>query len=535
MNNTRTADMNRVFRFVLTTVCILTCVCFMHTQVASAYDLRIGITDEPVKNVTNQMYGMDFTFSSLDPFVNDDLSLNEDVLSQFRGYPLGNSRMMGTASRYYRWKNSIGPYSERDYIGYYSFKKEKVGIVEWIKIVREINPDATFTFTLNLETDTASNAADLAEFLSGDGTVNYNGGVNWAEKRIELGLEEPVPVVWELGNETDQSSYNLIYNFTPKDYVRVAKKYISAIRKVDPDAVFAAHSATNSLSFNDPETQIENRGGWNRHVLTELQDDIDYFVFHSYGTLQQNVLKLEDNLDFAIEDMKATLKEENRNRIKLYFTEYSVRVDGKITDSKYKIGHRINGALVVSEMINRLLLVPEVERANYHIFMNPHTRGAFYQTDPEGAYGGAYRPSAMGEIMRLYADHGVGTVVESDLNFYLYTWSNYYKNHTEQGVTSVVVKNGNRYNVFVCNQEHSDHSLSFTLPDGTYKLVSHKVVSGPTEISSRWYSSTYPDIAETDEIDVVYTTPDTEVESESTAFNIPKYSLSVFELENIDG
>ena len=57
-------------------------------------------------------------------------------------------------------------------------------------------------------------------------------------------------------------------------------------------------------------------------MLTELQDDIDYFVFHCYGTVQQNVLKLETNLDFAIADMKATVREENRDRIKLYFTEF---------------------------------------------------------------------------------------------------------------------------------------------------------------------------------------------------------------------
>lgn len=526
--------MNRVIKFVLTTA-ILTCVCLLHTQVAFAYDLRVGITDVPIKDATNQMYGMDYTFSSLEPFVNDDLSLNDDIISQFKGYPVTNSRMMGTASRYYRWKNSIGPMDERDYIGYYSFKKEKVGIVEWIKIIRELNPDATFTFALNLETDTASNAADLAEFLTGDGIVNHNGGVNWAERRIELGLEEPIPVIWELGNETDQSSYNLIYNFSPRDYVRVAKKYISAIRKVDSDAVFAAHSATNTLSFEDPQTQIENRGGWNRYVLTELQDDIDYFVFHSYGTIQQNVLKLEDNLDFAIEDMKATVREENKERIKLYFTEFSVRVDGKIPDAKYVVGHRLKGALVVSEMINRLLHVPEVERANYHIFLNPHTRGAFYQTDPAGAYGGAYRASVMGELIKLYAEHGVGTVVESDLQWHLYTWSNYYKNHSEQGVTSAVVKNGNRYNVFVCNQESNDHSLTFTLPDGSYKLVSHKVISGASENASRWYSSTYPDIAERDDLNVEYSTPGTEVVSQSTAFDIPMYSISVFELENMDG
>lgn len=525
----------RVLNFILKTICIFTCVCLVHTQVAFAFDLRVNITDDSIKNVGREMYGMDFTFTSLEPFVNDDLSLKYDVINQFQGYPIPNSRMMGTASRYYRWKNSIGPYSERDFIGYYSFEKEKVGIVEWIKIVREIDPDATFTFTLNLETDTASNAADLAEFLTGDGSINYNGGIDWAAKRIELGLENPIPIIWELGNETDQSSFNLIYNFSPKDYVRVAKKYIYAIRKVDPDAVFAAHSATNTLSFDDPQDQITNRGGWNRYVLTELQDYIDYFIFHCYGSIAQNVLKLETNLDFAIDDMKSTVSPENSERIKLYFTEFSVIVSGEITDEKYKEGHQLKGALVVSEMINRLLHVPEVERANYHVFMNPHTRGAFYQTDINGPNAGAYKPSVMGELIKMYADYGVGTVVSSSLQLFIYTWSDYYKDGTEAGVTSAVVKNGNRYNVFLCNQENMDHRLTFSLPDGSYKLVSQKVISGPALTSSSWYSSTYPDIAETDDIEVVYTTPYTDVKSKSTVFGIPKYSITVFELENTDG
>ena len=526
--------MKNTLKFILKTISIITCVCLVHTQVAFAYDLRITINDDIIKEAGPQMYGMDYTFQSLEPFINEDLSLNYDAIDQLREYPFTNSRMMGTASRYYRWKNSIGPMSERDYIGYYSFTKDKAGIVEWIKFVKALNSDATFTFSLNLETDTASNAADLAEFLCGDGTTNPNGGINWAEKRIELGLSEPVDVVWELGNETDQTSFNLLYSFSPKDYVRVCKKYISAIRKVDSDAVFAAHSATNSLSFETPETQITNRGGWNRYVLENLQNDIDYFIFHCYGNITQNYLKLKLNLDFAVEDMKNILSEENKDRIKLYFTEYSVSVSGDINDEKYRVGHQLKGGLAVAEMINRLLSFPEIERANYHIFMNPHTRGAFYQTDVNGVNEGKFKASVMGEILKMYADYGIGTVVNSSLEFFIYTWSDYYKHSSYAGVTNVVVKNGDNYNVFVCNQENTSHSLTMDLPEGTYKYASKKIITGDSLTSSNWYSSTYPDIAETEDLQITYANPGATVVNKKSVFNVPKYSICVFELERID-
>lgn len=519
--------MKKVISYIIKTVLMLVCVCLLYVQSVFASDYRVTLTDTEIKEVGREMYGLDFTFSSLNSFVNEDLSLNENVIGQFEDYAIPNSRMMGTASRFYKWKNSIGSYGERGYTGMYSLKKEKVGIVEWIKVVRAIDPEATFTFTLNLETDTAANAADLAEFLTGDGSVNYNGGINWAEKRKELGIEEPVSVIWELGNETDQSAAGLIYPFSAEDYVKVAKKFIFAIRKVDNNAIFAAHSATNSLSVENPSDQITNRGGWNRTVITNLQDYIDYFVFHSYGSIQQNYMKMKTNLDFAISDMKEQLKDENRDRIKLYFTEYSVYH----SDADYKVGYQLKGALTVSEMINRLLLVPEVERANYHNFMNSHSRGAFYQTKVDGENEGAYKASVLGEMLDMYSDYGVGTVVESELEKkYLFFWTEGYKNDSEAGVTSAVVKNGNRYCVFLSNQMNESHNLYFSLPSGSYKLVGKRVISGPELTSSNWYSSEYPDEEETDEITVSEETLNTSISS-STNISVPKYSMSVYVIE----
>ena len=73
--------------------------------------------------------------------------------------------------------------------------------MEWFKANMSVEEDTAFIYAVNLY-DTQENIADLVEFLSGDGTVNYNGGVDWAAKRKALGLEKPVNIMaYELGNE----------------------------------------------------------------------------------------------------------------------------------------------------------------------------------------------------------------------------------------------------------------------------------------------------------------------------------------------
>ncbi len=96
-----------------------------------------------------------------------------------------------------------------------------------------VEEDTAFIYAVNLY-DTQENIADLVEFLSGDGTVNYNGGVDWAAKRKALGLEKPVNIMaYELGNELDAGSEGA---WDINRYLEACRKTIQTIKSVDPNA-----------------------------------------------------------------------------------------------------------------------------------------------------------------------------------------------------------------------------------------------------------------------------------------------------------
>ena len=92
----------------------------------------------------------------------------------------------------------------------YKIDKPVSGIDENIKIMFDYGgKDMTFTYTLNVVTEPLEDMVDLVEFLTSDGTVNYNGGENWGKLRKErCGIEKLNIVAWELGNEVDLSKMN---------------------------------------------------------------------------------------------------------------------------------------------------------------------------------------------------------------------------------------------------------------------------------------------------------------------------------------
>jgi alpha-L-arabinofuranosidase len=210
---------------------------------------------------------------------------------------------------------------------------------------------------LNYELETPQDYADLAEFLTGDGSVNINGGENWAQKRIELGIVEPVKVaIWELGNELDLK----VSKYTPQYYIDKSLPAITAIKGVCPDAKFAAIGATA------PWSGTRDWRGWNTAVLQGLGNQVDYLTFHPYYGRVQSAM---NNMENYMNEMKQQiLTSTGSDRIKLYVSEHGVYPSDVNDQTTWTQTYDLKGTLATGAFIGRLFKRTDVAFSTTHAF-----------------------------------------------------------------------------------------------------------------------------------------------------------------------
>lgn len=297
---------------------------------------------------------------------------DSQVVETLKGIPLPLNRVSGLVANVIRWKETVGPYEERVPQALVDWwpepKKLGLGPIEWIQMIREIDPQARFTWTVNLR-ESPEDTADLVEFLTGDGKCNPNGGENWAKKRIEYGLLEPVEVdVWELGNELDGPEYRDHFN-SIDIYIEACRKHIAAIRSVKPEAALAAHAAT----FSSLTVYAEFFGGtweiWHRKVLKEIGADLDYLVFHPYvNSLSSS--RLEGDMATIARDIRQIT---GSDRIKQYISEHAwwPKAEGVLVGSlewkqTWFTTHALIGCLGTADWLVRMMDSPSARLAAYH-------------------------------------------------------------------------------------------------------------------------------------------------------------------------
>jgi alpha-L-arabinofuranosidase len=306
------------------------------------------------------------------------LKVSAEYLKLVKGAKLPLNRMAGSESQHFLWKKTIGPIEKRSPMKLVGWRKiaeiSRAGVVEWIKSVILIDPDAEFVFVFNMDRDSVQNAADLVEFLTGDPAKNPGGGVNWAAKRVEYGLKNPVKVkAWELGNELDWHSTTFPL---PSVYTKKCQEIITAVRKIAPEARFAALAATAPWSRKPARTKkipwknTKTPGGWkiwHRQVLKDLAKDIDYLAFHPYYH-GMRIIALERYMDPISKDIKEIT---GSNRIKLFISEHAMwppRLKNKPWGASWYRTHGLIGCLATAEWINRMYSRKDVAIMTYHCF-----------------------------------------------------------------------------------------------------------------------------------------------------------------------
>lgn len=383
------------------------------------------------------------------------------------------ARQAGGSSQSFVWKNSIGPLSQRPAQKMWGYQNDKLylGLVEWLQAVYSATPDAEIVYTLNFVNDSLENMADVVEFLVGDGTINYNGGENWAEVRKSLGIENPVKIyTWELANELDWSGDR----WKVDEYIEYCKKAISIIKSIDPDGKITAFVST-AAHANDVGGDGTSWENWHRPILRELGDSIDYLAFHYYypaGYVRRADVVF-DRIEQDIIDITGS------DRIKILVTEQAAAPNtytyNKDKPYDYCLPHTIWGATAVAEFYMRMLLRPSVVATNCHA-TDSSVWTIVYSDENKNL-----KRTAVGEAINSFVRFGVGDVVKSELD----TFS---KNESSNIAGGVVKDADGNLNILFTNRYDSEPvTVDFKFANGNYRIKEIRKIHGDVRSADNWH------------------------------------------------
>jgi len=250
----------------------------------------------------------------------DENGLRTDVLDLVRElgvtlvrYPGGNF-VSG-----YRWEDGIGPAADRPRRpdpAWKTIETNAFGLREFIRFVSEVGAEPMLA--VNLGTRGVAEALELLEYC------NFTGGTSLSDLRRKHGAEEPYGVrLWCLGNEMDGPWQ--IGGKKPFEYGRLAVQTARAMRMLDPDVrlVLCGSSGASMPTF----------GEWERVVLEEAYDAVDYISCHAYyeerdgdvDSFLASAVDMERFIDAVVAtcDHVRAVKRESR-RIEVSFDEWNV-------------------------------------------------------------------------------------------------------------------------------------------------------------------------------------------------------------------
>lgn len=168
----------------------------------------------------------------------------------------------------YRWEDGVGPRDKRPRrldLAWHSTETNEIGLDEFSSWLRKVDSD--LMYAVNLGTRGVQDALDVLEY------ANIRSGTTLSDRRVANGVAEPHGIrMFCLGNEMD-GPWQLGHG-TAEDYARLASKTARAMRQVDPDLelVVCGSSSAHMPTF----------GVWERIVLEETYDDVDYISCHAY-------------------------------------------------------------------------------------------------------------------------------------------------------------------------------------------------------------------------------------------------------------
>lgn len=168
----------------------------------------------------------------------------------------------------YDWHDGIGPKENRpkrmDY-AWSSIETNEFGIDEFCRWAKKAGVEPMIA--VNLGTGSIKDAGDLVEYC------NHPGGTYWSDLRIKNGSREPYGIkYWCLGNEMEGSWQ--AGHLSAEDYTKKALEAAKIMKWADPSIKLVACGS----SYEMLPTYLE----WDRTMLTELFEQVDYLSTHNY-------------------------------------------------------------------------------------------------------------------------------------------------------------------------------------------------------------------------------------------------------------
>ncbi|MEV0569485.1 alpha-N-arabinofuranosidase [Dactylosporangium sp. NPDC050588] len=168
----------------------------------------------------------------------------------------------------YRWEDGIGPRDTRPArldLAWHSLETNEFGLDEFMRWAGKAGIEPIMA--VNLGTRGVESALDLLEY------ANHRAGSHFADLRRSNGTEDPHGIrMWCLGNEMDGPWQ--VGGRSAADYGRIATQTAQAMRRFDPSLELVACGSSNSA--------MPTFGAWERDVLTEAYDHVDYISLHAY-------------------------------------------------------------------------------------------------------------------------------------------------------------------------------------------------------------------------------------------------------------
>ncbi|MEP6843165.1 MAG: alpha-N-arabinofuranosidase [Pseudolysinimonas sp.] len=199
----------------------------------------------------------------------DEDGFRRDVIALVKGLGVSTIRYPGgNFVSGYRWEDGVGERSERPRridLAWHSLETNEIGLDEFARWLKKV--DGELMYAVNLGTRGVQDALDVLEYS------NIRAGTALSDQRIANGAADPYNIrMWCLGNEMD-GPWQLGHG-TPRAYGRLAMKTARAMRQVDPGLELVVCGSSSA--------QMPLFGTWERIVLEETYDEVDFISCHAY-------------------------------------------------------------------------------------------------------------------------------------------------------------------------------------------------------------------------------------------------------------
>ena len=288
-------------------------------------------------------------FSDADGFRKDVMEAVKGLNVSLIRYPGGNF-----VSNYH-WLDGVGLKSERVprmELAWARLETNEFGTNEFIKYCRAVGSEPYLS--VNMGTGTIEEAQRWVEYC------NVKEGPYYAELRKQHGFPEPYNVTyWSLGNEMDGDWQ--MGHLNAEDYTKKAREAAKLMRLTSPEIKLIGTGSSNYRPYANPDY-------WNRTIITELKDVIDYIALHIYvGNPDNNYynfistpLVMEQRTRIVkgmIDEAMQTANRGNRPPLYIAWDEYNVWYRARTTESMkgtraLEERYNLEDALVIGGFLN---------------------------------------------------------------------------------------------------------------------------------------------------------------------------------------